>query len=150
MALLDRIWLGDLPIDGVAIATCEPCAGPDTVGLLGLNVSGGFNMTIDADRREVVFTHRAAHERHLDVKPFTDLNATFSRYPGGRVEVEVRLANNSRRGLSEATAGVKCKDQQWQVGLTDIEPGTEGTARTRLPEHDSCEQYEISLDGARW
>jgi hypothetical protein len=150
VALLDRIWLGDLAIDGIAIATCDPCASTETVGLLGLNVSGGFNLTIDADRREVVFTSRKAHDRHLDIKPFTDLDATFTRYPGGRVEVEVSLANHGPRTINEAVASIRCGDISWQVSIDAVIPDSEVTTRRRLPEHTGCDQYEISLESAHW
>ncbi|MEQ1566185.1 MAG: retropepsin-like aspartic protease [Myxococcota bacterium] len=150
VVLLDRVWLGDLPIDGVAIATCDDCASGDTGGLLGLNVSGRFNVSIDGDRREVVFTRRANADRKLDVKPFTDLSATFSRFPGGRVEVVVTLQNLGRRDLTSATAAVKCPSGEWTVELGAIRAHEQADVRRKLPAHPKCEEYEISLQGASW
>lgn len=151
IVLLDRVWLGDLPIDGVAVATCEECASSDTVGLLGLNVAGGFNLNIDADRREVVFTARASYDRALDVKQFSVLDAQFTRYPGGRVEVAVSLLNESDdRTIRIAEASVHCGTDTWTVALHDIGPGARQTTKQRLPEHEACESYEISLEKAVW
>ncbi|NCG21934.1 MAG: hypothetical protein GWP91_23195 [Rhodobacterales bacterium] len=150
MSLVDRVWLGDLAIDGVAIATCDPCASKDTVGLLGLNVAGGFNLNIDADRQEVIFTTRASRERHLDVKQFTDLDATFTRYPGGRVEVEVTLENMSPRDVIAATAAIHCGDSTWNIPIDGVPAGTVGHSSRRLPEHDKCDHYEIALNSATW
>lgn len=150
VALADRVWLGDLAIDGVSIATCDPCEGSDTVGLLGLNVAGGFNLTIDADRREVIFLQREAYDRHLDIKPHSELDATFTRYPGGRIEVEVRFENRSRRRVDEAVAAVACGEERWRVTLSDIAPGAEATTQRRLPDHPACPTYAISLESARW
>ncbi|MBT3219133.1 MAG: hypothetical protein HN348_08585, partial [Proteobacteria bacterium] len=81
LSLADRVWLGDLVVDNVAIAACEDCASSKTVGLLGLNVTGGYNITIDGDRREVLFTTRETHDRRLDIRPFVDLSAGFTRFP---------------------------------------------------------------------
>lgn len=150
IVLLDAVWLGDLRIDGVAIAVCEDCASSDVSGLLGLNVSGGFNVGIDADRREVVFTRRAVFDRKLDVKPFTDLSATFTRFPGGRVEVTVRLESRADRVVGNATTSVRCGDDTWTVELGPVDPGEVGTVRRRLPPHDACDQYEIALLSAMW
>ena len=150
VVLADRIWLGDLPIDGVAIATCEPCASKDTVGLLGLNVAGGFNVTIDADRREVIFTTRQSHDRHLDVRPFVDVNASFTHFPGGRTEVEVTIDNLGPRSVRAATAGLRCGEETWQVTIEDIAPGTSESSRRRLPPHPTCPHYEITLANADW
>lgn len=150
VVLVDRVWLGDLAIDGVAIATCDDCASSDTAGLLGLNVAGGFNLSIDADRREVVFTRRATFDRKLDVKPFTDLSATFTRFPGGRVEVAVRLENLGRRAIDDASTSIRCGAGEWLVDLDPIAAGQVGHARRKLPPHETCEQYEIALHAAAW
>jgi hypothetical protein len=150
IGLLDKVWLGDLALRGVAVATCDNCSSSDTVGLLGLNVAGGFNVNIDADRREVVFSARKAFDRHLDVKPFSDLGATFQRFPGGRVEVSVTLANTAPMPISSAEASVRCKEQRWLVELASITPGQEVEVRRVLPQHDPCDTYEIALDSAHW
>lgn len=150
VVLVDQVWLGDLAIEGVAIATCDDCASADTAGLLGLNVAGGFNVAIDADRREVLFTNRRSFDRKLDVKPFTDLSATFTRFPGGRVEVAVRLENLGRRPIDGAATSIRCDGDQWLVELAGIRPGEVGQARRKLPQHEPCEQYEIALHSASW
>ncbi|MEN0065609.1 MAG: retropepsin-like aspartic protease [Myxococcota bacterium] len=150
LVLLDEVWLGDLRLEGVAIATCDDCASDDTVGLLGLNVAGAFNLAIDADRREVVFTRRQTFDRKLDVKPFSELSATFTRFPGGRVEVQVSLEAVSRRDVLEATAAIGCGDTKWEVDIIDVPSGDVRTVRRRLPRHVPCEAYEISLHEADW
>lgn len=150
LVLVDRVWLGDLLLETVAIATCEQCAISDTVGLLGLNVAGGYNTTIDADRREVVFSQREAVDRALDVRPFTDLSARFVRYPGGRIEAKVRFVNRADRTVERVQAEVRCGDRRWSVPLGPVDPYEEVVAERRLPEHDSCEQYAIALRSASW
>jgi len=150
IVLMDRVWMGDLAIDGLAIATCDQCASSDTVGLLGLNVASGFNLTIDADRREVIFNTRKTHDRKLDIKQFSDLDASFTRYPGGRIEVEASLRNESNRVIAAAQASIHCGENTWTLDLDSIDPGGIGHARRRLPEHEGCESYEIALEKAVW
>ena len=140
----------DLALQGVAVATCDNCSSSDTVGLLGLNVAGGFNVQIDADRREVVFSSRKSFDRHLDIKPFTDLGASFQRYPGGRVEVSVRLANVGSVDIGGAQASVRCEEQRWLVEMGSIEPMETVEVQRVLPPHVACDTYEISLDSAHW
>lgn len=150
IVLLDGVWLGDLLLEGVAVATCEQCAFSDTVGLLGLNVASGYNMTIDADRREVVFSSRDVVDRALDVRPFADLSARFSQYPGGRVEVRVRFVNHAGRTVERAEAEVRCESQRWTVELGPAPPYEELVAERRLPEHEPCARYGITLRSATW
>jgi clan AA aspartic protease (TIGR02281 family) len=150
LVMVDRVWLGNLAVEGVAIAMCEDCGSSDTKGLLGLNVSGGFNVNIDADRKEVVFTARAKHDRRLDVKPFINLSATFARYPRGAVEVEVIVMNSARRPIGSLDAVVSCGDQEWTVALGDLPAQEVREARRRLPDHGACESYRVALGSARW
>jgi hypothetical protein len=159
VVLLDRVWLGSLPLDGVAITTCEDCASDDNAGLLGLNVTGAYNLHIDADRRMVVFSQRARFNRRLDVRPFSDLQARFVRYPGGRVEVETDLDNRSPRTILGATARVGCTEDThregskdgWTVDLGTVDPFAQITVRRRLPRHEPCEGgYSILLEDAWW
>ena len=150
VVLIDHLWLGDLELDGVAIATCEACASSDTVGLLGLNVTGNFNITIDADRREVVFARREDDNRRLDASPFVDLAASLSRYPGGRMEVEVHLDNRAPRDLMRATAEIRCGAHSWTVDVPEVSANTEATVRRRLPDHDACDRYQVALLSAAW
>lgn len=150
MVLLDRVWLGDQHLEGVAVATCEQCAFSDTVGLLGLNVAGGFNMTIDADRREVVFARREVHDRKLDVQQFVDVSARVRPFPGGRVEVEVRVDNHADRPVDIVMTEVRCGEQAWIVEFDPLPAHGEATARRRLPAHEPCGQYGIGLLSASW
>lgn len=149
IVLVDRLWLGDLPMDGVAIATCDLCASDDTAGLLGLNVTGGYNLNIDADRREVVFSRRKDYSRHLDVKPFVEVGATVTRLPG-QVSVEARLDNNAPRTVSLARASIHCRDETWLVELGPIEAGESATSQRKLPRHEPCERYQVGLHSAEW
>ncbi len=150
LVLLDHVWLGDLRVDGVAVATCDDCAGGDNAGLLGLNVASGFNLSIDADRREVVFTRRAKFDRQLDVRHFIDLDATFTRTGSGRVEADVRLENQSPRTIAKAIAAVRCGGSEWAVEFPEIPAGVMMDAGRRLGRHDACDQYEIGLHEAYW
>lgn len=154
VVLLDKVWLGDLSVPAVAITHCEDCASSTedggNKGLLGLNVTSGFDFAIDHDRGVIVFTARRDFNRRLDVQPFSDLQARFERFPGGRVEVEMDFANKSLRPIQSAGARVKCNDAEWMVQLDPSEPQATQTLRRRLPLHERCATYTISLDQARW
>ena len=147
--LLDRLWLGDLPIDGVAIATCEACASDEVAGLLGLNVTGGFNLAIDADRHEVLFTRRADASRHVDIKPFVEIGATIQQI-GDRVRARPWLRNRAGRPIPRAEVALRCRDEAWIVPLGPIAAGDRATGERRLPPHTPCARYEIALHAAEW
>lgn len=147
---VDEVWLGNLPVRNVTIATCESCASGTTAGLLGLNVSGGFNLQIDADRREVGFRPRARFDRQLDVKVFTALSATFERLPGGRVEVVASLENPTDVPIDSMVVQVACPEGEWTVDLGAVPPGESVSQRRALPPHPRCDGYDLSIHEATW
>ena len=150
LVLIDKLWLGDLAIEGVAIAICDACASEHTSGLLGLNVTGGYNLTIDADRKEVIFTTRKTYSRHLDIKPFIDIEASISRFQGGRIEVDAAIQNNGIRTIANASVSIACGKQEWLIPFQDIEPEILHETQRTLPKHQECEKYEIGLKSAAW
>ncbi|TVQ91402.1 MAG: hypothetical protein EA397_10135 [Deltaproteobacteria bacterium] len=149
LLLLDRLWLGDLVMEGIAIATCDACASSEIAGLLGLNVTGGYNLSIDADHQEVIFTRRADYSRHLDIKPFVEIGANI-RTMGGRVSAEPWLDNLSPRTLRDAEIALRCEDEAWVIEIGSIPPGERGTADRRLPSHEPCDRYQVTLRSASW
>ena len=150
LVLIDEVWLGNLKVSNVAIATCDACESESASGLLGLNVSGGFNLQIDADRQEVVFHPRASFDRRIDVKAFVDLDASFTRFPGDRVEVTVTLENLSDAEVDSAAASIECKEGTWRVDMGTVPAGEAVTIEQRLPRHGTCEGYQIDLMEASW
>ena len=149
LVLLDKVWLGDMPIEGVAVSPCVACEDEQSMGLLGLNVTKGFNFTIDADRKEVIFTRRDDVDRLLDIKHWLDVNATITRMPG-HVQVEVRVQHNGSRDVGSVTAGVRCEEQEWSVQMGGVKAGETVSQRRRLPAHEPCDRYVVDLLRADW
>jgi hypothetical protein len=148
--LVDQIWLGDLSLENIAVTECETCEYDDSVGLLGLNITGGYNLNIDADQRIVTLAERPSFSRHLDIKPFVKLNARFRELRGGRVEVDASVHNPTGLYVTEVVAAVQCAGETWTVPIGPIEPDDKVMERRLLPEHMDCEQYIISMHSARW
>jgi hypothetical protein len=142
--------MGDLELKNVAVAACDECATSGSMGLLGLNVAGRFNLTIDADQKMIIFAVRPQLDRTLDIKPFVSLDGSFQRFPGGRVEVEASIDNQSGLVISGVTAGVHCNEDTWAVLLGPI--GIDELTREIrvLPRHEPCETYELTMQSAQW
>ncbi len=153
LVLLEQVWLGGFPVKGVTVAVCEACASPETgvTGLLGNNVSGQFTVTLDPDRQEMVLEPRKdSADRHLDVSPWVDIDAKAHLWPDGRVEVEVEASNQGSRVVEEAHIGIRCAEDHFKATLNRIYPGDLRRSRVSLPRGTQCENYQVSLDAARW
>lgn len=151
LVLIPRVWVGGLPVDGVTVGVCDECEDEKTAGLLGLNVSGQFLVTVDTQRKEVVFQGRQGRQdRVVDIGPWLKVRATARVWPDQRVEVEVVGVNQADRVVQEAEVGIHCGGEDFVTRLRDIQPGSEATATARLPSGTDCDTYRVTLDHAWW
>ncbi len=153
LVLLDKAWLGGFPVGGVTIAICEACSSAETgvAGLLGLNVSGQYTVTLDHDRQEMVLRPReTGSDRHLDIGPWLDIEATATAWPDGRVEVEVEAANRAPRDVTRAEVGIGCADDRFTATLSEVHSGDRRRTRVSLPRGTRCETYRVTLENAHW
>lgn len=150
LALLERVWVGGLEVDGVTVSVCDACAGEHAVGLLGLNVSGRFLATVDHGQQELLLTAQPGlDDRALDVGHWLELGGTATRWPDGRMEVQVRARNRSERRVTHADIAIAC-DRDWVAGLDDIEPGARADTVVSLPAGSRCDNYTVRLVSASW
>ncbi len=151
LVLVPLVWVGGLPVEGVTVGVCDECADERTAGLLGLNVSGQFLVTLDTARKEVVFQSRSGQQnRVVDIGPWLKVRATARVWPDERVEVEVNADNRSERTVAEAQVGIHCGSENFVARLSDIVPRSTGTTSVRLPAGTDCDTYTVSLEHARW
>lgn len=151
LVLVPEAWVGGMLVEGVTVGICEECADDHTRGLLGLNVSGQFLVTVDTRRKEVLFQNRGGEaERLVDIAPWLRVSAQATVWPDGRVEVEVRGENAAARAVSEAVVGIACEGEPFLARLRDIPAEGEASTTVRLPRGTDCHAYRVTLDGARW
>ncbi|MBM4367671.1 MAG: retropepsin-like domain-containing protein [Deltaproteobacteria bacterium] len=151
LVLVDRLWVGGFAVDGVTVGVCEECADDDTAGLLGLNVSGQFLVTVDTVRKEVLFqARRGRQDRVVDVAPWLKVRATARLFPDGRVEVEATGENSAPRAVSEAEVGIHCGADSFVARLANIAAGERGRATLSLPRGTECDEYRVTLESAYW
>jgi len=149
LVLIDRVWLGGFAVEGVTVGVCDACAHGDEVGLLGLNVSGRFLVTVDQQSRELRLRPRERPDRTTDVKYWVHPAARATAWPDGRVDVEVTLDNNSDRVVRDAVVRIGC-DGGYEVPIPHVEPGETGRSEVALAIGADCEGYTVELLSASW
>jgi predicted aspartyl protease len=151
LVLLDRVWLGERAIQGVTVAVCDDCSSEGTVGLLGLNLSGQFHVTLDHELQEIVLeADEGGADRHLDITHWLDIEGTATRYPTGRVVVELAARNRAHEAISEAVVEVECPDRSFAAEIAAIPSQGERHTRFELPRGTNCDSYRVILRTARW
>lgn len=151
LVLIDRVWVGSLPVEGVTVGLCDECADDRTSGLLGLNVSGQFLVTVDTVRKEVIFQAREGEQdRVVDIGPWLKVRANAKLFPDGRVEVQVSGDNRSDRVVQRAEVGIHCGSRDFVATLGPVAARSEGQSTLSLPRGSDCERYSVTLDHAWW
>ncbi len=149
LVLVERVWLGGMAIDGVTVGVCDACAHDDEVGLLGLNVSGRFLVTVDQEAQEIHLQPRTSTDRTADVRYWVEPAARATRWDDGRIEVEALLANNADRTVHDAVVRIDC-GAPFTARFPPVGPGEEASVRVGLPDGTDCTGYTIALESARW
>ena len=150
VVLLDGVWIGGFLVEGVSVSVCDECADSKTTGLLGLNVSGGFLVTVDQAREELVLQPRSsAPDRSVDISPWLDIQAQASQWPDGRVEVEITVYNEGRRDIEAAEVQIDC-GERFVATFAGIPADRGVESVVSLPRGAECDTYTVSLGKARW
>ncbi len=151
VVLLDRLWLGHVPIDHVAVAVCDACAQKEVRGLLGLNVTGLFDVTLNSGQQELELRPADLEgDRRLDVKHFVALDAKVTMWRLGRVEVEVEATNLSEVAISELVVELICGDRSFAVQVDNVPAAGSADTELELPRGTNCRTYQVVLRSARW
>jgi len=149
--LVDAVWLGDEVVEWVTIAVCEPCARGPIAGLLGLNVTGQFQVALDHEEHEIRLQRRRnERDRQLDIAQWLALRSTVRRWWDGRVEIEVTGDNRSGAPIREALVEVACRGDRYAVQLLGIPPQGSRTTTASLPRGADCSEYSIKLHSGSW
>ena len=151
LVLLERVWIGGFPVDGVTVAVCEECGGDEDAGLLGLNVSGQFTVTTDPGRREMLLEPLPGEaDRQLDLGHWVDIAATATVWSDGRVVVDVAADSRAELPMRDLIVDIECGGQTFQATFADLAPLAEADTRVSLPRGTSCAEYRIALASGTW
>ncbi|MBW2273650.1 MAG: retropepsin-like domain-containing protein [Deltaproteobacteria bacterium] len=151
LVLADAVWLGNEAVEWVTIAVCEPCARDGVAGLLGLNVSGQFHVSIDHDSRLIELRPRGQRtNRKIDVAPWLHLRSQLAQWNDGRIEVEIEAHNRAHQEIRSAILEVECADERFAVRLYGIPAESSIRETASLARGSDCSQYRIHTFAADW
>lgn len=151
LVLVDAIWLGAEPVEWVTIAVCDSCASPPAAGLLGLNVSRQFHVSLDYDRKRIELRgRRSVRDRQLDISQWLEIRSQARRSWNGLVEIDVTGRNLARQEIDKAVVEVDCDGEAFAVQLDNIPARGERETAFSLPRGTDCKQLRVSLARAQW
>jgi len=151
LVLVDAVWLGGSPVEWVTVAVCDSCVHPPAVGLLGLNVSQRFQVSLDHERKSIGLKRRTSgDDRSLDIRNWLKVRSEARESWDGTVETELTAFNDSRREIRTAVLDLECGDAAFAIQLENVPPHGQATARANLPRGTDCREQRLELSRAYW
>jgi hypothetical protein len=151
LVLVDAVWLGNEVVEWVTIAVCEPCGRDGVAGLLGLNVSGQFHVSIDHDAEVIELRPRTGRtNRKIDVAPWLNLRSQLTQWNDGRIEVEIEASNLALQEIRSAVLEVECANERFAVRLKSIPAQSSVHETASLARGSDCSRYHVHTFAADW
>ena len=151
LILVDAIWLGEAPVEWVTVAVCDRCAPSEPRGLLGLNVSQRFRVSLDHDRERIeLHRRRGNRNRRLDIGPWLKIRSIATESWDGGVSLELNADNLSRRKIESAVTTLDCSGASFSIQLDDIPAGGSARTEVELPRGTDCNEQKLELSRAYW
>lgn len=148
VTLIDAVAIGGHSVPYVTISQCAPCSDDQARGLLGMNVSGRFLITIDTIHQELTLRPREGGQTK-DVEAWLELSSAATAWPDGRIDVTLTVKNRAPRRVSRAVMSVIC-GETFEGTLLDIGPGQRSETTLSLPAGTDCSEYTVALEEAGW
>ena len=151
LVLVDAVWLGSEEVEWITVAVCDSCANPPSAGLLGLNVSQRFHVSINHDRQAITLSRRrGTDDRSLDIRNWIQIRSEAKESWNGSVHVELTVFNSSRQEIKSAVVHLECSGAGFAIQVDAIPPHGEASTQAELPRGTDCRQQEIELSRANW
>jgi clan AA aspartic protease (TIGR02281 family) len=152
LVLVDAFWLGDAVVEWITVAVCDGCAVPPSIGLLGLNVSKQFRVSLNHDRKRIELRdRRRSADRALDISQWLEIQSRAARSWSGSVALELTGRNQSQHEIESAVIDLDCNGDGFAIQLDHIPPFGESTTRLTLPRGTDCSRKSsIRVSQARW
>ncbi len=133
LAVIDGAHLMGARVDGgLAVSVCDPCAQGEVVGLLGLNFSKHFKVTVDHDGGEVLLAPKERPVlRTSDIHYFVKLEDASGLWHGDRLTVDLQLRNLAPRALRQVKVAAEIKSGEQLATVAGVVAAV--PARGRVP-----------------
>lgn len=102
LIVLDQVGVGRSQVsDGLTVAICEACRSDTAVGLLGLNFTRHFKVTLDHENGTLTLIRKPSVDRLGDIRPFVELREIRATQRDQRVTISLVVKNSAPRMLQE-------------------------------------------------
>jgi predicted aspartyl protease len=157
LLVIDTIDVGGARVGGgFTVGLCEACSDGRKIGLLGLNFSRRYLVTLDESSRKLRLTPRADLLDHrFDIEPFLVYEGVRGQVRGGEFHVSGTVRNRAPRACQNVrVVSLLVDKQEKEVGRVSghvgAVPAGGTTSFTMHGRAKSFDKFYLELDGADW
>lgn len=148
VTLISAISIDGHQIRNITLSRCAACSNEHARGLLGMNVSGRFLITIDTSSQKLTLRPRQGGETK-DVEAWLEVTSSAVVWPDGRTDVTLSGKNQAPIPVSRAVLSVHCGAVTEGI-LEGIPAGQTMKTTISLPAGTDCTNYTVKVKTARW
>jgi predicted aspartyl protease len=148
ITLISTVSIDGHRVGNVTLSRCAACSNEHARGLLGMNVSGRFLITIDTSSQQLTLRPRLGGETK-DVEAWLELASSAVVWPDGRIDVTLSGKNRAPISVGRAVLSVHC-DAVTEGILDRIPSGQTRETTISLPAGSDCTNYKVKVKEASW
>ena len=141
LVILNEVWIGGYWVGPLTVALCEPCASSGIAGLLGLNLSSGFLLTLDPLNEEILLQPRGERQIKSELSHWISLSSTWGL--GGPI---VQAHNRSEYPIKNLEVTLSCIPEQ--IVRIPLVPPQQQAEKQALP--GECSGAKMRVTGGLW
>ena len=141
LVILNEVWMGGYWVGPLTVALCEPCASSEIAGLLGLNVSSGFLLTLDPLNEEILIQPRGGRRIANELSHWVSLSSSW-----GASGPIVYAHNRSDYPIEHLEVTLSCASEQI-LNFSSILPGQKSEMSAR---RGKCSGAKMKITGGSW
>ena len=141
LVMLNEVWMGGYWVGPLTVAICESCASSEIAGLLGLNVSSGFLLTLDPLNEEILIQPRGRRRIVNELSHWVSLSSSW-----GASGPIVHAYNRSDYSIESLEVTLSCASEQ-VVTFSLILPHQKSEVGAR---RGGCSGAKMKITGGAW
>ena len=141
LVVLNEVWIGGYWVGPLTVALCESCASAEIVGLLGLNLSSGFLLTLDPIKEEILLQPRGSRRITSELSRWIRLSSSW-----GVSGLSIQAYNRSDYPIENLEVTLSCASEQVvRIPLVLPHQKAEGQAI-----RGECSGATMKITGGAW
>ncbi|MBU1241469.1 retroviral-like aspartic protease family protein [Myxococcota bacterium] len=158
LVTLDRITLGGgYTVGPLTAAICDPCSSKNTQGLLGLNFTSHFHLSINSKEAVVKLKKRSGWiDQREEIEPFVVVSNLVGDLTGERFRISGSLVNSATKPMKGLVFECVVRDkketviERKRIQVHTLKPGANTRVALKLAPYKNIGSFHLELKRGFW